>query len=95
MIIFMKILKKISALRKAAGANLLLDSTKPKGTLFELSFEHPELPKQILETDDVFKPMKELSNFKPLKIEDVLEAPVNMPAFPEESIQTQKNAFKS
>lgn len=86
--------KKISALRKAAGANLLLDSTKPKGTLFELSFEHPELPKQILETDDVFKPMKELSNFKPLKIEDVLEAPVNMPAFPEESIQTQKNSFK-
>ena len=38
--------------------------------------------------------MKELSNFKPLKIEDVLEAPVNMPAFPEESIQTQKNSFK-
>ena len=86
--------KKISALRKAAGANLLLDSTKPKGTLFELSFEHPELPKQILETDDVFKPMKELSNFKPLKIEDVLEAPVNMPAFPEESIQSQKTSFK-
>ena len=86
--------KKISALRKAAGANLVLNSTNPKGTLFKLSFEHPELPKQILETDDVFKPMKELSNFKPLKIEDVLEAPVNMPAFPEESIQTQKNAFK-
>ena len=86
--------KKISALRKAAGANLVLDSTKPNGTIYELSFEHPELPKQILETDDVFKPMKELSNFKPLKIEDVLEAPVNMPAFPEESIQTQKTAFK-
>lgn len=86
--------KKISALRKAAGANLLLDSTKPKGTLFELSFEHPELPKQILETDDVFKPMKELSNFKPIKIEDALDAPVNMPAFPEESIQSQKTSFK-
>ena len=86
--------KKISALRKAAGANLVLDSTQPNGTIFELSFKHPELPKQILETDDVFKPMKELSNFKPLKIEDVLEAPVNMPAFPEESIQTQKNSFK-
>ena len=86
--------KKISALRKAAGANLVLDSTKPNGTIYELSFEHPELPKQILETDDVFKPMKELSNFKPLKIEDVLEAPINMPAFPEESIQTQKTAFK-
>lgn len=86
--------KKISALRKAAGANLVLDSTKSNGTIFELSFKHPELPKQILETDDIFKSMKELSNFKPLKIEDVLEAPVNMPAFPEESIQTQKNAFK-
>lgn len=86
--------KKITALRKAAGANLVLDSTKPNGTIFELSFKHPELPKQILETDDVFKPMKELSNFKPLKIEDVLEAPVNMPAFPEASIQSQKNAFK-
>lgn len=86
--------KKISALRKAAGANLVLDSTNPNGTIFELSFKHPELPKQILETDDVFKPMKELSNFKPLKIEDVLEAPVNMPAFPEENIQTQKNSFK-
>lgn len=86
--------KKISALRKAAGANLMLDSTKSNGTIFELSFKHPELPKQILETDDVFKPMKELSNFKPLKIEDVLEAPVNMPAFPEASIQSQKNAFK-
>ena len=86
--------KKISALRKAAGANLVLDSTKPKGTIFELSFEHPELPKQILETDDVFKPMKELSNFKPIKVEDALDAPVNMPAFPEESIQTQKTSFK-
>ncbi|WP_126939642.1 zincin-like metallopeptidase domain-containing protein [Veillonella sp. VA142] len=86
--------KKISALRKAAGANLMLDSTKSNGTIFELSFKHPELPKQILETDDVFKPMKELSNFKPIKVEDVLEAPVNMPAFPEASIQSQKNAFK-
>ena len=86
--------KKISALRKAAGANLVLDSTKPNGTLFELTFKHPVLPKQILETDDVFKPIKELSNFKPIKIEDVLEAPVNMPAFPEASIQSQKNAFK-
>jgi DNA primase traC3 len=86
--------KKISALRKAAGANLVLDSTKPKGTIFELSFEHPELPKQILETDDVFKPMKELSNFKPIKVEDALDAPVNMPAFPEESIQSQKTSFK-
>lgn len=86
--------KKISALRKAAGANLVLDSTKPKGTLFELSFEHPDLPKQILETDDVFKPMKELSNFKPIKVEDALKAPVNMPAFPEESIQSQKTSFK-
>ena len=86
--------KKISALRKAAGANLMLDGTKSNGTIFELSFKHPELPKQILETDDVFKPMKELSNFKPIKVEDVLEAPVNMPAFPESSIQSQKNAFK-
>lgn len=86
--------KKISALRKAAGANLMLDSTKSNGTIFELSFKHPELPKQILETDDVFKPMKELSNFKPIKVEDVLEAPVNMPAFPEASIRSQKNAFK-
>ena len=86
--------KKISALRKAAGANLVLDSTKPKGTIFELSFEHPELPKQILETDDIFKPMKELSNLKPMKMEDVLDAPVNMPAFPEENIQSQKTSFK-
>ena len=86
--------KKITALRKAAGANLMLDSTKSNGTIFELSFKHPELPKQILETDDVFKPMKELSNFKPIKVEDVLEAPVNMPAFPEASIQSQKNSFK-
>ena len=86
--------KKISALRKATGANLMLDSTKSNGTIFELSFKHPELPKQILETDDVFKPMKELSNFKPIKVKDVLEAPVNMPAFPEASIQSQKNAFK-
>ena len=86
--------KKITALRKAAGANLMLDSTKSNGTIFELSFKYPELPKQILETDDVFKPMKELSNFKPIKVEDVLEAPVNMPAFPEASIQSQKNAFK-
>lgn len=86
--------KKITALRKAAGANLMLDSTKSNGTIFELSFKYPELPKQILETDDVFKPMKELSNFKPIKVEDVLEAPVNMPAFPEASIRSQKNAFK-
>lgn len=86
--------KKISALRKAAGANLVLDSTKPNGTIFKLSFEHPDLPKQILETDDVFKPMKELSNFKPIKVEDALDAPVNMPAFPEESIQSQKTSFK-